>query len=55
MLQGVSETSEQAQKKSKSKSQNVATSNYLGYLAAGVVIAVASVGVAMFVKYKNLI
>lgn len=56
MLQGVSETSEQAQKKSKSKSTaNVATSNYFGYLAAGVVIAVASVGVAMFVKYKNLI
>ena len=55
MLQGVSEKTEEVQKRSKSRLNNTTTSNYFGFIAAGVVIAVASIGVAMFVKYKNLI
>ena len=46
MISGVSEKSDQVAAK---KSKTSQTNNYLGYIAAGVFIAVASVSVALLV------
>lgn len=57
MISGVSktETDEAKIKLSKiSKSgKNKKDSSYVNYIAAGLVVAAASVGVALFARYKN--
>jgi hypothetical protein len=57
MISAVSKTEDEINKlkastKNKKKSESSA---YIGYLAAGLAVAAASVGVAMFARYKNLI
>lgn len=39
----------------RSKKNDKDSSSYIHYIAAGVAIAVASVGVALFARYKNII
>ncbi len=55
MMSGVSETNKKTDSKTKSNSQKNDSFPLFSYAAAGLVIAAASIGVAMFAKYKNLL
>ena len=59
MISGVSKTEEEQNKKIKSRLKNDKNqkndSSLVGYLATGLFIAAASIGVAVFARYKNLI
>lgn len=61
MISGVSNTSSQGNDdKSKSRKSGASgkksdtDSSFVGYMAAGLAIAVASIGIALFARYKNI-
>lgn len=51
MMSGVTKNDE---KKSKTANNND-NSSYSGYIAAGLAVAVASIGFALFARYKNIV
>ena len=60
MISGVSKTEEEQNKKIKSRIKNSnknqkSESSLIGYVATGLFIAAASVGIAVLARYKNLI
>ena len=59
MISGVSKTEEEQNKKIKSRVKNEKSpksdSSLAGYVATGLFIAAASIGIAVFARYKNLI
>jgi hypothetical protein len=59
MMTAVSKTEDEINKLKNSnknkQSNNSGSSGLTGYVAAGLLVAAASVGVALFARYKNLI
>lgn len=60
MISGVSKTEEEQKNKLKARLKNNSTKNkndssYYAYVATGLVVAAASIGLAVFARYKNII